>query len=298
MTDPQISAVIPVRNGGRFIAQAIDSVLVQKEVVVECIVVDDGSEDDTSDVLDRFGDKIRRVETPQVGVARARNRGAEVAMGRQLAFLDSDDVWLPRKSALQLRALADDRLGLSFTALHLIDENGRFKGRIPVCEPTEALKNTLLLEKPFMSGIGSSALVKREAFEKVGGFDERLSTSADCGFACKVALRWDVHALARPMVLYRLHPAQMHNDPAATQRDMMRIFDELFNDPDLPSELQRLRRRAEANLGISLAGSYLRQRHFAGFIRHVLRASIRRPDRLIAAVGRLSRPGGGESRAV
>lgn len=299
MTDPQVSAVIPVRDGGRFIAQAIESVLLQKEVTVECIVVDDGSSDDTSEVLDKFGDRIRRVETPLAGVSGARNKGAEIAKASHLAFLDADDVWLPRKSVLQLKALtADDRLGLSFTALHLIDENGRFRGRIPVCEPTEALRNTLLLEKPFMSGIGSSALIKRAVFENVGGFDERLSTSADCGFACNVALRWNVHAIACPMVLYRIHPAQMHNDPVATQRDMMRIFDDLFNDPDLPRELQRLRRRAEANLDISLAGAYLRERYLGGFIRHTMRASVRRPDRLIAAVRRLSRPGGGESRAA
>src|SRR5690348_12724766 len=99
---PPISVIIPTYNHARFLAAAIDSALSQTLKPTEVIVVDDGSTDETSSVLEAFGDKVRVIRQKNHGVAGARNRGAEMAAGEYLAFLDADDVWLPRKLEMQV----------------------------------------------------------------------------------------------------------------------------------------------------------------------------------------------------
>src|SRR5262249_53680055 len=97
-----ISVFIPAYNHARFLASTIDSALSQPLTPSEIIVVDDGSTDDTSSVLGTFGHEIRVLRQNNRGVAAARNRGAAMATGDYLAFLDADDVWLPQKLEMQL----------------------------------------------------------------------------------------------------------------------------------------------------------------------------------------------------
>lgn len=104
-TLPRVSAVIPVFNGERFVAEALDSVLGQEYPALELIVVDDGSTDGTAAVLDRYGDRIRRFRQSNAGSGAARNRGLRLATGEYLAFLDSDDRWLPGRLQKQVDVL-------------------------------------------------------------------------------------------------------------------------------------------------------------------------------------------------
>jgi len=97
-----ISVIIPTYNHCRFLVSAIDSALSQTLKPSEVIVVDDGSTDETSNLLNAYEGKIRVVRQKNQGVAAARNRGAEIATGEYLAFLDADDLWLPRKLEMQL----------------------------------------------------------------------------------------------------------------------------------------------------------------------------------------------------
>src|SRR5437868_98518 len=94
---PLVSAILPVYNGSAFIRDAIESVLAQTHQPIECIVVDDGSTDDTADVARTYEPRVRVIQQPNQRVARARNHGASVAAGELLAFLDADDVWCPER---------------------------------------------------------------------------------------------------------------------------------------------------------------------------------------------------------
>ena len=102
---PTVSAIIPVHNGELYVADSVRSVLGQSHAVAECIVVDDGSTDNTRDVLASFGSSIVVVHQEHRGVSAARNAGIREARGDYLAFLDADDVWFPDKIAVQLGAL-------------------------------------------------------------------------------------------------------------------------------------------------------------------------------------------------
>src|SRR5437763_5703586 len=105
MTDGRVSVVIPVRNGERFLADAIGSALGQSRPPLEVIVVDDGSSDSTAEVAQAFGSAVHCVSQPPLGVATALNCGVNLARGDLLAFLDADDVWMHEKLELQVAAL-------------------------------------------------------------------------------------------------------------------------------------------------------------------------------------------------
>ena len=105
----EVSAVIPVHNGAAYVAEAVQSILSQTRPPIECVVVDDGSTDETAEVVRRFGNEVAYVRQDRAGVSSARNRGAALARGALVAFLDHDDVWLPTKLERQVEALADAR---------------------------------------------------------------------------------------------------------------------------------------------------------------------------------------------
>lgn len=92
-----VSAVIPAYNAAGCVGRAIRSVLAQTRPVIEILVIDDGSCDDTSSVAERFGPPVRVIRQANAGPSAARNRGAWAARGEWLAFLDADDTWLPPK---------------------------------------------------------------------------------------------------------------------------------------------------------------------------------------------------------
>ena len=131
-----ISVIIPAYNYARYLAEAIDSALGQTYAPLEVIVVDDASTDDTPRVLAAYGQRIRAIRQPNGGAGAARNTGIAAARGEYVAFLDADDVWLPRKLELQMALFdADPALGLihggkgatdgiQYDALAFLNDNG------------------------------------------------------------------------------------------------------------------------------------------------------------------------------
>jgi glycosyltransferase involved in cell wall biosynthesis len=122
-----VSVIIPTYNRARFISRAVESVLCQSYDKVEIIIIDDGSTDETKDILRQFKDKIRYLESGHEGTAHARNMGMRAATGRYLAFLDSDDVYLPYKIELQVEYMEEHpSIGMVCTEFSGQYENGNF----------------------------------------------------------------------------------------------------------------------------------------------------------------------------
>ncbi len=189
MSARTVSCVIPARNAERYLAEAIDSVLGQTHPVREVIIVDDGSTDSTRAVAARYGPPVVLIRQPPMSIAAARNAGVGRAGGEFIAFLDADDLWLPAKLERQL-ARFRERPGTDISVTRfqnfwdpeLRDEAERYAGH-PLAEP--------------MSGYMPSVLLtRRELFERIGSFDERIPLGADT--------RWFVHALERGAVLDEL----------------------------------------------------------------------------------------------
>lgn len=160
---PSISVIIPVHNGERYLAEAINSVLAQDYPVFEVLVIDDGSNDRTADIVRSFGTPVHYHFQLQAGAGAARNCGAELARGELLSFLDADDLWEPRKLRHQVYALAEDT-GLDIVFGHV---QQFICSTIP-----EPLRARLHCPSEAMPGYHpGTMLLRRETFFSIGRFD-------------------------------------------------------------------------------------------------------------------------------
>ena len=157
-----ISAIIPAYNAGRYLAEAIESILAQSLRPAEIVVVDDGSTDETHVVVKRFGAAVRYAFQPHAGIGAARNRGVELAGGEMLAFLDADDLWTPSKLACQMAAFA------SAPPPDLV-----FGQVVQFPSPEiaeEVVKKIAFVAQPTPGYLPSAMLLRRETFLRVGPF--------------------------------------------------------------------------------------------------------------------------------
>jgi len=208
-----VSVIIPTFNRSKWVSEAVDSVLHQTLKPREIIVVDDGSTDDTADVLDGYGDAIRVLRLKENrGVSAARNRGIEAACCRYVAFLDSDDLWLPRKLEDQINHVRKH----PEIRIHQTDEiwirngvrvNPGRRHRKPegwIFEPSLHL----CLISP------SAVLIERRLFDEVGLFDERYPACEDYDLWLRITCRYPVGLLPKALIVKRGdHPDQLSRLP-------------------------------------------------------------------------------------
>lgn len=191
---PDVSAIIPTWNRRELVQHAIRSVLAQTRPVDEIIVVDDGSTDGTGTALAaEFGDRIVYVRQANAGVSAARNRGMAMARGRYFALLDSDDEWLPEKTARQVDWLdAHPDFGMVLCDVERIDAARRPIDRLGrrTIIPEDGWVLHRVLANPALAPV--SALFRRAVFEDIGGFDETLRTAEDLDFHLRIARRWQI----------------------------------------------------------------------------------------------------------
>jgi glycosyltransferase involved in cell wall biosynthesis len=254
---PTLSAVIPVYNGEEYLAEAISSTLNQTRPPIECLVVDDGSTDATADVIRRFGGDVRHVRQDQSGVSSARNRGAELAHGDFVAFLDHDDAWLPTKLERQVEVLSPARATLALCAVSVVDRSGNVLHTKHLGAREDLVTGMLMFDGTETVSCSSTGLVRREEFLAMGGFDHNLSMSADWDLLLRALLEGGVAYVDEPLVRYRVHATNMSRDIGSMERDMSYAFAKAFANDRLPETLRRRRRSSYARLYRMLAGSYL-----------------------------------------
>jgi glycosyltransferase involved in cell wall biosynthesis len=198
---PEVSVIIPTWNRRELLLHAVRSVLAQTRAVEEIIVVDDGSTDGSGEALQaEFGDRVMCIRQANAGVSVARNRGLAIARGRYLALLDSDDEWLPEKTARQVEWLdAHADFGMVLCDVERIDAERRtidFLGRRAIL-PEDGWVLPWVLANPALAPV--SAMFRREVYEDVGGFDESLRTAEDLDFHLRIARRWQIGVVDAPL---------------------------------------------------------------------------------------------------
>lgn len=276
MNEPLVSVVIPNYNYAGYIGQAVDSVLAQTYRRVEVVVVDDGSNDDSLDVLAAYGGRVSVIEQRNAGVAAARNTGVAASSGEMVAFLDADDVWLPEKLQKQIEKItSDDEIGLVHCAMTYIDLKGEICGEATCGKEGRVADDLLRFESGTVIGAGSTGLVRRDVFDSVGGFDVRLSTAADWDLCYRVAVGHQVGFVAEPLVLYRTHNSNMHSNIGAMEHDMLLGFEKAF-----ASGASLDRNECYANLFKTLAGSYFHAGRYGDFTRNAVKSVARRPGNI------------------
>ena len=176
-----VSVILPVYNGEKYLAEAIESALGQTERPLEVIVIDDGSTDGSGRIATRFESEIRYIRQEKSGVGEARNRGVKHSRGEYLAFLDADDIWLQNKLALQMNAFRKEP-ELEMVSGHVQNFYSP--------ELDEHAKSTIYCPPSSMPGLIPSALVvKKSSFLRVGYFETqwRIADFAAWYMACREA---------------------------------------------------------------------------------------------------------------
>jgi glycosyltransferase involved in cell wall biosynthesis len=263
--------IIPAYNAGRTVGAAVDSVVAQTFGNFELLVVDDGSSDDTADVVHARADRrVRCVTTHNGGVSRARNHGLASTSGELVAFLDADDAWHPTKLERQVQALgSSSAIGLSFAGAELVDDQLRRIGDDPAVWYRDYCQALLTIGN-VVSGGGSSVLVRRLLLDAAGGFDPQLSQTADWDLWLRLSLATDFAAIAAPLVRYRKAPDTMSSDPALLERDTFAMFDKFFATP-AAEPYRPLRRRAYGRQWMVCSGTYLHAGRVGDSLRCLLR---------------------------
>lgn len=201
-----VSVVIPTYNRGAFIRDAVDSVLAQSYRNLEVIVVDDGSTDNTAAILAAIDDpRLHYIRQENQGRSHARNVALRLAVGDYIAFLDSDDIYLPGKLRLQVDYLdANPDIVMVYTSANCIDESGR-----PLGKTYEAtVSGDIYAEVAFflpVTVILPTVMLRREVLAATGLFDEQMERFEDTDMWRRIARRYPVRALAEPTCKVRTH---------------------------------------------------------------------------------------------
>ena len=227
---PKVSVIIPTYQHAHFVAEAIESVLAQTYPDYEIIVVDDGSTDDTVEVLSRFGERITVIHQPNRGVSAARNTGIRASKGEHIAFLDADDVWMPDKLEKQIPLLErDEAVGLVGSDMMIFDEHGTRSGIFERTPPQSGMVYATLFASIGRSFIlMPTVVVRRRCFDEVGFFDETLTISEDADMWLRISQRWAVDFVSEPLAKYRMSANQAHKNTERMLIDSIRVQEKAF----------------------------------------------------------------------
>ena len=252
----KVSVIIPTYNSARYLPEAIESVLAQTYRDYEIIVIDDGSKDNTKEVVGPYRDRITYLEGDNAGPSEARNRGIRASSGPYVAFLDADDLWYPDKLKRQLEVFSENR------DYDLVHTDGSYS-RSPSSQPGRtwfSLKKKVpsgwvfsdLLNESFI--ILSSVVVKRESLERVGLFDQNVDRWHGYDLWLRIAFERQIGSIEAPLFFRRIHETnRFYSEPLKEVKSFITVMKKWQNRSQDLAEADR------QNVRQQLRGAYLRQ---------------------------------------
>lgn len=233
----KVSVIIPTYNRAGLIPRALETVFAQTFKDYEVIVVDDGSTDQTREVLKPFLNKLKYIYQENRGISGARNRGIEEAGGEYIAFLDSDDYWAPEKLAEQVKVLdAHPHVGIVYGRMPIINEKGEWVGSKPAGPSGKNFKELLEIWGDLPT---STVMTRRECFKKVGVFDSALPPMEDIDMWLRISRYYDLYEIeGKALAYYFRHSAQITADRIKVYRGLVKIYTKILNSyDDIPKKL-------------------------------------------------------------
>ncbi len=256
-----ISIVIPAYNSERFLAQTVESVLAQSVSEWELVIVDDGSTDDTPQIMRRFAEqdrRIRAVTQPNGGVAAARNRGWQESdpEAEYIIFLDNDDTWEPDALEILCDALKKHPGATAAAGFcRNIDADGAFlndaptawqmertrAGKIEHCAANETITyDVIVCQNPIISP--GMVLIRRECLEQIGPWDQAVAPADDWDIWARLTLHGPILTVPRVTLRYRMHGNNASKQSGKMKRGERAFYRKLMESPQLDTERRRMAR--------------------------------------------------------
>lgn len=244
----RVSVIIPAYNAMDYLPETLESVLKQTFTDFEVLIINDGSSDGIVEWASHIQDaRVRLISQENQGLSGARNTGIWNAQGQYLGFLDADDIWESTKLEKQVQCLEQDlNVGLVSSWISSINESGDILEVHQAPSVTGVrLKQELCTENIIFCG--STPLVRRLCFEKVGFFERSLSAAEDWDMWLRIARYYSILIIQEPLVRYRIHSNSMSRNLRAMLQNVDRVMHRAFESP-LP-EVKHLK-----GVGSSLVG--------------------------------------------
>ncbi|BBD67203.1 glycosyl transferase family protein [Nostoc commune NIES-4072] len=221
---PKISVIIPAYNCEKTIKYTIQSVLNQTFSDLELIIINDGSQDSTIEVIAEIQDsRIKVFSYPNAGGNVSRNRGLHLAVGEFVSFLDADDLWTPDKLHSQLKALQENITAkVAYSWTDYINANGEFILSGKRVNLNGNVYESLLLNN-FLEN-GSNPLICRKALTKLGGFDESLSAAQDWDMWLRLAFQFDFVCVPSVQILYRISANSVSSNLVRQEKSCLQVL--------------------------------------------------------------------------
>ena len=242
-----ISVIIPVFNGEATIGETIDSILNQTFKDIEIIIINDGSTDATLETIKKISDsRIKIFSYPNAGLSARRNRGIYQAKGEYISFIDADDLWTADKLELQWQALQKNpQAALAYSWTDYIDESSKFlKSGRRIKVNGDAFSKLLVTN--FLEN-GSNPLIRQQAMEKVGGFDESLCAAEDKDMWLRLAANYEFVCVEKPQILYRTSTTSMSTNLKRQETESLKVIERAFSNPKA-EKLQHLKKQSLSHL--------------------------------------------------
>ena len=248
MVNDIVSVIIPVFNRENLVSSAIESVLAQTYDSIEIILINDGSTDKSLSILkkyeEKFPHKIKVLDQDNQGQAKARNTGITNSSGGFIAFLDSDDIWLPTKLEEQLKHFTD-RVGLVYSGIEIIDDSGVVLKRERANERLQGLIFPELLVENRMTG--GSVVVSREALNKVGYFDPSFQAAENWDLWLRICREFEARAIGHPLIQYRIHNDNMSKNDILMLESKRKIIEKHADKYSVDQKVKLYSKLAEAD---------------------------------------------------
>lgn len=222
-----VSVIIPVYNGAKYIRDAIDSVISQTYYPIEILVIDDGSQDTTWEIIKSYQPMVKGISKTNGGVASALNVGIFKASGEYIAWLSHDDIFFPRKIEEQVNFMEDHpEIGVCYTDFDIVDADKTYVNTVHVTWYPRQEMARRFLRSMYING--STTMIRKLCFEKVGQFNEMLKRTQDLELWLRIANFYEFGHLPQTLLQSRNHPEQGTWDFEAQLNEEKSTFTSLF----------------------------------------------------------------------
>lgn len=251
------SIIIPAYNAKKYIEETVQSVLNQSYTNWELLIIDDGSTDNTIEIIEALAktdSRINYITKKNSGVSDSRNKGLSIAKGEFISFLDADDIWNKENLKEKINFIVENNIDVAYSDCEKIDANSNSLKNILTGSESPELSDILLLKGNYITA-PSGIVLKKSVLDKIGGFDTNLSNNADQELWIRIlSNNFKIKLIKKTLWKYRVHDNNMSSNIALLEKDSIYIFNKSKSN-NLYSTFA-IKQKAFSKLNLMLAGSW------------------------------------------